>query len=79
METTMTRETATISRRAETRRAEDGIWEYRLLFLVCFTAILVIAGLCRLVPGMSGPYARRSIFEEARETAGAIVPFAFRA
>jgi hypothetical protein len=57
--------------------------ESRLLYWLCFAVFLVIAVFARLLPGrrdtsdneLAG--VRRSIFAEARASAGTLIPFAF--
>ncbi|RIA56742.1 hypothetical protein [Dichotomicrobium thermohalophilum] len=57
--------------------------ESRLLYWLCFAVFLVIVVFARLLPGrhresgngLAG--VRRSVFAEARASAGTLIPFAF--
>jgi len=57
--------------------------EFRLLYWLCFAVFLVIAAVARVLPGkrrgsgneLAG--VRRSVFAEARASAGTLIPFAF--
>ena len=57
--------------------------EFRLLYWLCFAIFLVVAAFSRLLPGtrrQSGNElagVRRSVFAEARASAGTLIPFAF--
>lgn len=59
-------------------RAQER-FEFRITLFATFWIFLIVALLGRLWPGrrstLSGP--RASVFREARETANAVIPFAF--
>jgi len=57
--------------------------EFRLLYWLCFAVFLVVAVFGRLLPGRRGESdnelagVRRSVFAQARASAGTLIPFAF--
>jgi uncharacterized membrane protein len=57
--------------------------ESRLLYWLCFAVFLVVAAFARLLPGRRSESERalagvpRSVFAEARASAGTLIPFAF--
>ncbi len=69
------------SSRLTLRRQEAR--ESRLLYWLCFTVFLVIIAFARLMPGKRHASAnglagvRRTVFAEARASAGTLIPFAF--
>jgi len=69
------------SSRLSLRRQEAR--EFRLLYWLCFAVFLPIAALARLLPGKRRERGnalaglRRSVFAEARASAGTLIPFAF--
>lgn len=58
-------------------RANRELWEFRILYSLCFTLFLVFAVLEALLPWPRARGERRSIVKQARETTGMVMPFAF--
>lgn len=53
--------------------------EFRVIFALTFTVLLMLFALARLVPtGRRGGGARRSIVQEARSAALSALPYAYR-
>ena len=67
-----------MTRTGHASRAAAELWEYRLLFAICFVFFLLAAVVGLFLPRSAGAAPRGSIVKQARETAGTIAPYAFR-